>query len=67
MYIERLLPDGTVGNDTVRQRQEKRKWNHDMENHLFSLNYLIRTQKYLEADVYLETILSELPPEKRTL
>ena len=38
-----------------------------MENHLFSLNYLIRTQKYLEADVYLETILSELPPEKRTL
>ncbi len=38
-----------------------------MENHLFSLNYLIRTQKYPEADVYLETILSELPPEKRTL
>lgn len=47
--------------------QSVRKWNHDMENHLFSLNYLIRTQKYLEADVYLETILSELPPEKRTL
>lgn len=47
--------------------QSVRKWNHDMENHLFSLNYLIRTQKYPEADVYLETILSELPPEKRTL
>ena len=47
--------------------QSVRKWNHDMENHLFSLNYLIRTQKYHEADVYLETILSELPPEKRTL
>lgn len=24
--IERLLPDGTVGNDTVRQRQEKDLW-----------------------------------------
>ena len=47
--------------------QSVRKWKHDMENHLFSLNYLIRTQKYHEADVYLETILSELPPEKRTL
>ena len=47
--------------------QSVRKWKHDMENHLFSLNYLIRTQKYLEADVYLETILSELPLEKRTL
>lgn len=44
-----------------------RKWNHDMENHLFSLNYLIRAKKYHEADVYLETLLSELPPEKRTL
>ena len=44
-----------------------RKWNHDMENHLFSLNYLIRAKKYHEADAYLETILSELPPEKRTL
>ena len=41
-----------------------RKWNHDMENHLFSLNYLIRAKKYHEADAYLETILSELPPEK---
>ena len=44
-----------------------RKWNHDMENHLFSLNYLIREKKYHEADSYLETIFSELPPEKRTL
>jgi sensor histidine kinase regulating citrate/malate metabolism len=44
-----------------------RKWNHDMENHLFSLNYLIRAKKYHEADAYLKTILSELPPEKRTL
>lgn len=53
--------------DMEQEYQSVRKWNHDMENHLFSLNYLIRTQKYPEADVYLETILSELPPEKRTL
>ena len=53
--------------DMEQEYRSVRKWNHDMENHLFSLNYLIRTQKYLEADVYLETILSELPPEKRTL
>ena len=47
--------------------QSVRKWKHDIENHLFSLNYLIHKQKYIHPDVYLETILSELPPEKRTL
>ena len=44
-----------------------RKWNHDMENHLFSLNYLINTKKYDEAEKYLESLLSDLPPEKRNL
>ena len=53
--------------DMEQEYRSVRKWNHDMENHLFSLNYLIRAKKYHEADAYLETILSELPPEKRTL
>lgn len=53
--------------DMEQEYRSVRKWNHDMENHLFSLNYLIRAKKYHEADVYLETILSELPLEKRTL
>ena len=44
-----------------------RKWNHDMENHLFSLNYLINTKKYDEAEKYLESLLSDLPQEKRNL
>ena len=44
-----------------------RKWNHDMENHLFSLNYLINTKKYDEAEKYLDSLLSDLPPEKRNL
>lgn len=54
------------------QKMEKeyhsvRKWNHDMENHLFSLNYLIDTKKYDEADKYLESLLSDFPPEKEDL
>ena len=53
--------------DMEQEYRSVRKWNHDMENHLFSLNYLIRAKKYHEADAYLKTILSELPPEKRTL
>lgn len=36
-----------------------RKWNHDIENHLFSLSYLINAQNYSEADKYLESVLSQ--------
>ena len=35
-----------------------RKWNHDIENHLFSLSYLINAKNYSEADKYLEAVLS---------
>ena len=35
-----------------------RKWNHDIENHLFSLSYLINAKNYSEADKYLESVLS---------
>lgn len=36
-----------------------RKWNHDIENHLFSLSYLINAQNYSEADKYLGSVLSQ--------
>ena len=36
-----------------------RKWNHDIENHLFSLSYLINAKNYSEADKYLESVLSQ--------
>ena len=39
----------------------------DEAKKLRKMNYLIRAKKYHEADAYLKTILSELPPEKRTL
>lgn len=35
-----------------------RKWNHDIENHLFSLSYLINAKNYSEADKYLGSVLS---------
>ena len=63
-FLQKQLASTT---DMEQEYQSVRKWNHDMENHLFSLNYLIRAKKYHEADAYLKTILSELPPEKRTL
>lgn len=37
--------------------QNLRKWNHDVENHMLSLNYLMKAGKYEEADKYLHNIL----------
>lgn len=36
--------------------QDMRKWNHDIENHLLSMNYLMKTKKYNEARQYLDSI-----------
>ena len=36
--------------------QDLRKWNHDIENHLLSMNYLMKTEKYNEARQYLNSI-----------
>lgn len=36
--------------------QDLRKWNHDIENHLLSMNYLMKTKKYSEARQYLDSI-----------
>ena len=43
-----------------------RKWNHDIENHLLSLEYLIRTRKAAEAERYCSSILlnSSKPEEQ---
>ena len=36
--------------------QELRKWNHDIENHLLSINYLMKNQNYEEALQYSHNI-----------
>ena len=36
--------------------QDLRKWNHDIENHLLSMNYLMKPEKYNEARQYLDSI-----------
>lgn len=36
--------------------QELRKWNHDIENHLLSMSYLMKNSKYNEAKKYLDNI-----------
>lgn len=37
--------------------QSIRKWNHDFENHLFSLEWLMEQQKFAEARKYLDDLL----------
>lgn len=43
-------------NDQELEDQKLRKWNHDIENHLLSMNYLMNTGKYKEASQYLHNI-----------
>ena len=33
------------------------KWNHDIKNHIFSINYFIREERYSDATDYIENIL----------
>ena len=48
--------------ETQQQYQVLRKWNHDIENHLFALSYLTNNGKYKEAADYLDSIeLGEKP------
>lgn len=43
---------------TVEKRyQNIRKWNHDFENHLFSLEWLLENQKFSDAKKYLDDLL----------
>ena len=47
----------TSFDDIETEYQNLRKWNHDIENHMLSLNYLMKAGKYEEADKYLHNIL----------
>lgn len=43
-------------NEAQKHYQDLRKWNHDIENHLFALSYLTSHHKYEEASAYLDSI-----------
>ena len=57
-------------NDSVQLSNEYaslRKWNHDIENHIMSVMYLMDMKKYEEAETYTASVLSRLnyrPQEK---
>ena len=59
-------------NDSVQLSNEYaslRKWNHDIENHIMSVMYLMDMKKYEEAETYIASVLSRLncrPQEKTT-
>ena len=58
-------------NDSVQLSNEYaslRKWNHDIENHIMSVMYLMDMKKYEEAGTYTASVLSRLncrPQEKQ--
>ena len=58
-------------NDSVQLSNEYaslRKWNHDIENHIMSVMYLMDMKKYEEAETYTASVLSRLncrPQEKQ--
>ena len=58
-------------NDSVQLSNEYaslRKWNHDIENHIMSVMYLMDMKKYEEAETYTASVLSRLncrPKEKQ--
>lgn len=58
-------------NDSVQLSNEYaslRKWNHDIENHIMSVIYLMDMKKYKEAETYTASVLSRIncrPQEKQ--
>lgn len=54
--IELLKEQLEFFNNMETEYQNLRKWNHDIENHLLSMNYLMQNGKYKEADRYLHNI-----------
>ena len=49
-------------NDSVKLSNEYsrlRKWNHDIENHMMSVRYLMESQKYEETKQYMNSVLSQ--------
>ena len=54
--IELLKEQLEFFNDMETEYQNLRKWNQDIENHLLSMNYLMKNGRYEEADKYLHNI-----------
>ena len=44
-------------NDQELEYQKLCKWNHDIENHLLSMHYLMENGQYDEASVYLKSLI----------
>ena len=60
--VDSLRTQLDYSHETQQQYQVLRKWNHDIENHLFALSYLTNNGKYKEAADYLDSIeLGEKP------
>ena len=56
--IELLKEQLDFFEDLTIEYQNLRKWNHDIENHLLSMNYLIKAGKYEETEKYLHNIMT---------
>lgn len=57
--MELLKRQLELSNEMKDEYARIRKWNHDIENHLLSLSYLIDAQKTDEAQNYCDSILKE--------
>ena len=64
--MELLKQQMEVSEEMKQEYVKIRKWNHDIENHLLSLEYLTRTRKADEAERYCSSVLlnSSKPEEQ---
>ena len=49
----------SLSREMEKEYQALRKWNHDVENHLLSLSYLMDMEKYEQAASYCHSINTE--------
>ena len=64
--MELLKQQMEVSEEMKQEYVKIRKWNHDIENHLLSLEYLTRTRKADEAERYCSSVLLNSPkPEEQ--
>ena len=59
--MELLKQQMEVSEEMKQEYVKIRKWNHDIENHLLSLEYLTRTRKADEAERYCSSVLLNSP------
>ena len=65
--IDLLKKQMEVSEEMKQECVKIRKWNHDIENHLLSLEYLTRTRKANEAEKYCSSVLlNSSEPDDRT-